>query len=359
MIDNFIYNSLFSFFTAFIITAFTIPTIIQVAKAKRLFDFPDPRKLHAKIVPTLGGTGVFLGFICAMTFWTNFVNCGHLQYVLTSLIIISVIGIKDDLVGLSPFKKAIGQVVAATIVVVFGKLHISYMYNIFGISDLPETVSIIFTIFTIFVITNAYNLIDGIDGLAGSLGIVASVTFGILFLLNGDNNQQAVLAFALAGALLAFLWFNITPAKIFMGDTGSMLIGFILAYLSIEFLEFTKAGNIAVYKSISKPMITMSVLFVPLYDLVRVFSIRIFKRRSPFKPDQNHFHHMLLMLGFSHIYATIIISLFSILLIILALAFQNLGNYWIGLILLVTCLLFTFVLFVFIKKRGVKSINGK
>ena len=357
MTDNFIYNSLFSFFTAFIITAFSIPTIIQVAKAKRLFDFPDPRKLHSRIVPTLGGLGIFLGFTTAMTFWTNFENCWHLQFVLTSLIVISVIGIKDDLVGLSPFKKAIGQVVAAVIVVVFGKLRILSMYGIFGIGELPETVSILFTIFTIIVIVNAYNLIDGIDGLAGSFGVVSSVAFGILFLLNKDNNQQAVLAFALTGALLAFLWFNFTPAKIFMGDTGSMMVGFLLAYLCIEFLESTNSGNIAIYKGISRPLITMSIIFIPLFDLVRVFTIRIFKRRSPFKPDQNHFHHMLLMLGFSHSSATVVMSLFSILLIVLALFFQELGNYWIGLILLLTCLIFTFILYALIKKRGITSIN--
>ncbi len=359
MTDNFLYNSIFSFITSFVITAFSIPTIITVAKAKRLFDFPDSRKLHSRIVPTLGGLGIFMGFIFSMTFWTNFVNCWHLQFVLTSLIVISVIGIKDDIIGLSPFKKAIGQIVAASIVVVWGHLRINNMYNIFGIGQLPEFTSILFTIFTILVIINAYNLIDGIDGLAGSLGVVASVAFGILFLLNADNNQQAILAFALTGALLAFLWFNFTPARIFMGDTGSMLLGFILAYLAIEFLEVPKNTNIVIFKNFTRPLITMSILFLPLYDLVRVFTIRLFKRRSPFKPDQNHLHHMLLMLGFSHTSSTLIMSLFACLLIGLAILFQNLGNYWIGLILLSVCLLLTFVLFAFIKKRGITSINGK
>lgn len=359
MIENHIYNFLLSFLTAFGITFLSIPPIIKVAKAKHLFDFPDKRKLHNSQVPTLGGIGIFLGFIFAMTFWTNFKNCGHLQFIISSLVILSVIGIKDDIIGLSPFKKALGQIFATVLVVVWGDLRINNMYGIFGIGEMPYYVSVIFTCFTILVVINAFNLIDGIDGLAASLGIIAAMAFGILFYLNGENYQQAILAISLVGALMGFLIYNVTPAKIFMGDTGSMVLGFILAFLAVELLDFQKPHDIHVVRVYSLPLITMSFIFVPLYDLVRVFSIRIWHGRSPFKPDQNHLHHLLLKLGFSHISSTLFISAFACLLIVLALVFQKYGHYWMGLILLSACLLFTLILYILIKKRGSKLLNGK
>lgn len=359
MLSNEIYNIFFSFFTAFAITFLAIPVIIKVAKIKHLFDFPDERKIHVSKIPTLGGIGIFLGFLFAMTFWTKFIQCEHLQYLTASLIIISFLGIKDDLVGLSAFKKSVGQILAALIVVVWGDLRVEYMYNIFGIHELPYIISILFTALTIIVIVNAYNLIDGIDGLAACLGIVASVSFGILFFMTGSNYQQSILAFSLAGGLLGFLRFNISPAKIFMGDTGSMVVGFILSFLAIEFLEIKNfQGNNWLYIN-SAPLVSMSLIFLPLYDLVRVFSIRLWHKRSPFKADQNHLHHMLLKLGFSHLYSTSILSLFALLLVVLGLFFQRFGNYWLGIVLFSACLLFTYILWALVKKNGIKLINGK
>ena len=359
MINNEIYNIFFSFVTAFAITFLAIPVIIKVAKEKHLFDFPDERKVHTSKIPTLGGIGIFLGFLFAMTFWTKFIQCAHLQYLTASLIIISFLGIKDDLIGLSAFKKAVGQVFAALIVVIWGDLRIESLFNIFGIQELPYIISVIFSTLTIIVIVNAYNLIDGIDGLAASLGLVASVSFGILFFMTGNNYQQSILAFSLAGGLLGFLRFNITPARIFMGDTGSMVLGFLLAFLSIEFIEIKSFEGNSWLVSNSVPLISMSLVFVPLYDLVRVFSIRLWHKRSPFMPDKNHLHHLLLKLGFSHLFATSIMSVFSCLLIMLALIFQKFGNYWIGLVLLLTCILFTYILYVLNKKQAAKPISEK
>lgn len=359
MINNEIYNIFLSFFTSFGITFLSIPIIIKVAKEKHLFDFPDERKVHVSKIPTLGGIGIFLGFLFAMTFWTKFIECWHLQYLTASLIIISFLGIKDDLIGLSAFKKAVGQIFAALIVVIWGNLRIESLYNIFGIHELPYIISVLFTTLTVLVIVNAYNLIDGIDGLAASLGLVASFTFGVLFFMTGENYQQSILAFSLAGALFGFLRFNISPAKIFMGDTGSMVVGFIIAFLAMEFLEIKEfTGNNWLVIS-STPLISMSLIFVPLYDLVRVFGIRLWHKRSPFRADQNHLHHMLLKLGFSHMYSTFIVTLFASFLILLAFIFERFGNYWIGAILLSACLLFTYILWALVKKSGVTQINGK
>lgn len=359
MINNDFYNIILAFFTAFAITILTIPIIIKIAKAKKLFDFPDERKIHLRNIPTLGGIAIFLGFVFAMTFWTKFANCYHLQYATTSLIVISVIGIKDDIIGLSPIKKAIGQIFAASIVVIWGNLRIVSFYNIFGVMELPYVISVIFSIFTILVIINAYNLIDGINGLAASMGIITSMAFGIMFFLTGVNYQQSILAFSIAGALFGFLRYNATPAKIFMGDTGSMVVGFIVSFLAIEFLELNNIKELTMFSRFSVPLIAMSFMFLPLYDLVRVFCIRLWNNRSPFKADQNHLHHMLLRLGLSHMFSTLVLSLFSCLLIAFALTFQKYGNYKIGLILLLTCLTFTFILYLLVKRNKIATLNGK
>lgn len=336
------YNILFAFLTSMLTSLFSIPTIITVAKMKNLFDEPNYRKLHRNNIPTLGGIAILFGFFFSMSFWTNFAYCWHLQYVVTACIVIAVIGIKDDIVGLSPLKKAIGQLVAAVILVVWGDVRITSWFGIFGVSELPFLASVTFSIFTVLVIINAFNLIDGIDGLAASMGIISSLAYGIYFYFFDPNFQHVILSVALTGSLIGFLYYNKTPAKIFMGDTGSMLIGLVLAMLAIEFINTNLHFSTKLYfRSYSAPTMAMSIIFVPLFDIIRVIIIRIFYGHSPFKPDKNHLHHLLLKLGYSHLKATFILSLFSILLIISAFSLHKYGNYWIGFTLLTLSLLFT------------------
>lgn len=335
------YNILGALLTSLIITLFSIPTIITVARLKHLYDLPNSRKSHVNAIPTLGGTAILLGFIFSMSFWTNFAYCWHLQYVVTACIIIAVIGIKDDIVGLSPLKKFIGQLLAVIVLVVWGDLRITSWFEIFGVKDLPYWISVLFSIFTALVIINAFNLIDGIDGLAATIGIIAATTLGIYFYFYDPNFQHSILAFSLVGALLGFLYFNKTPARIFMGDTGSMLIGLILSMLIFEFIELNHHVNRLYIRSVAAPTIAMSTIFVPLFDLLRVFTLRIIKGKSPFKADKKHLHHLLLNMGFSHMKATLILALLQILLIAVAFALDFKGNYWIGFSLLSICLLFS------------------
>ncbi|HNV95425.1 MAG TPA: MraY family glycosyltransferase [Bacteroidales bacterium] len=346
------YNILFAFITSLLTSALLIPTIITVAKMKHLFDEPNPRKLHQNNIPTLGGLAILFGFFFSMSFWTNFAYCWHLQYVVTACIVIAVIGIKDDIVGLSPLKKAIGQLVAAIILVVWGDIRISSWFGIFGVIELPFLISVVFSIFTVLVIINAFNLIDGIDGLAATMGIISSLAYGIYFYFFDPNFQHSILAVALSGALLGFLYFNKSPAKIFMGDTGSMLIGLIMSMLAIEFINTnTHPSSHLYFRSYSAPTLAMSIIFLPLFDVIRVFSIRMFKGSSPFKPDKNHLHHLLLNIGYSHMKATAILALFSVFLIGVAFAMHRRGNYWIGLTLLLLSLLFTWWLYYRSKKK--------
>ncbi len=317
------YRYLFSLITAGLITAFAIPSIIRIAEIKHLFDVPDERKHHKRSVPTLGGMAIFAGLIFSITFWTDQVQIVELQYIITSLLILFFIGIKDDLVNLRAWKKLAGQIVAALILVHMADVKLTTFYGMFGIKDLPVWFSYIFSAFTCVVITNAFNLIDGIDGLAGSLGIVGAFTFGLWFHFLGMT-QYTILCSALIGSLLGFLWFNKTPARIFMGDTGSMLIGFVMAILAMKFIESVRVlPRDHAYKILSVPVFTCTILIIPLFDTLRVFIIRMAQGKSPFDPDRNHIHHILIDLGISHMKATAALVGFNIIMIIIVYFLQG------------------------------------
>ncbi|MDQ2720410.1 MAG: undecaprenyl/decaprenyl-phosphate alpha-N-acetylglucosaminyl 1-phosphate transferase [Bacteroidota bacterium] len=283
---------------AFLITFFSIPVIIEVAKNKKLFDEPDERKVHKAVVPTLGGLGIFAGFIIATLMGVPPVVPSVFQYFIASVMVIFFLGIKDDILILSASKKFIGQLVAAGILIKFGGIQITNMYGFLGMHQIPNTASILLTLFTIIVITNSFNLIDGVDGLAGCLGLLTSTVFGVYFYLSGQM-LYSVMALSLSGSLIAYLIYNFHPAKIFMGDTGSLLIGLLNAIFVIKFISIA-ADPTSGMPLESAPAIGFAILIVPLFDTLRVVSLRILKRRSPFSPDRNHIHHFLLELGLSH-----------------------------------------------------------
>ncbi|MEO6683215.1 MAG: MraY family glycosyltransferase [Ginsengibacter sp.] len=249
------------------------------------------------VIPTLGGLGIFAGFIIATLIGAP-PSSPILQYIIAAVMVIFFLGIKDDILILSAPKKFIGQLVAAGIIIKFGGIQITNMYGLMGIYELPNTVSIIFTLFTMVVITNSFNLIDGVDGLAGSLGLLTSLIFGFYFFQSGQT-LFAVMALSLAGSLIGFLIFNYNPAKIFMGDTGSLLIGLLNAAFVVQFINVASDPASALPMT-SAPAIGFAILIVPLFDTLRVVSLRIINRRSPFSPDRNHIHHFLLDLGMNH-----------------------------------------------------------
>lgn len=283
---------------AFLITFFAIPIVIQVAKDKKLFDEPDERKVHKTVIPTLGGLGIFAGFIIATLMGVPNGIASELQYFVAATTVIFFLGLKDDILVLSASKKFIGQLVAAGIVIKFGGVLLNNMHGFLGIYEIPPVASVVLTIFTIIVITNSFNLIDGVDGLAGSLGVLTTLVFGVYFFFAGQLTY-AVMAFTLAGSTVAFLIYNFSPAKIFMGDTGSLLLGLVNAVLVIKFINVASnpAGKFVLEAS---PAMGFAILMIPLFDTLRVFTLRILDRRSPFSPDRTHVHHFLLDIGFSH-----------------------------------------------------------
>ncbi|MEN9570248.1 MAG: hypothetical protein RL172_1479 [Bacteroidota bacterium] len=316
-------NILISGALSFLITFFAIPVIIQVAREKKMFDEPDERKVHKMVIPTLGGLGIFAGFILATLLGVPLSN-PELQYFIAAAIVIFFLGIKDDILVLSAAKKFIGQLIAAGIIIKFGGIQITNMHGFLGIYEIPELASIVLTLFTIIVITNSFNLIDGVDGLAGSLGLMTALIFGSYFFYIGQM-MYAVMAFSLAGSLVGFLIYNFSPAKIFMGDTGSLLIGLFNAVLVIKFINIAGSGT-GVLPLDAAPAIGFAILIVPLFDTLRVFSLRILERRSPFSPDRNHVHHFLLELGFSHKMIAFLCVGANIGFIVLTLALRNLGT---------------------------------
>jgi len=315
------------FVTAFSITYLAIPSIIGIARHKSLYDLPNGRSAHMEPTPSLGGIAIFAGTICAIVLWTPFDNFSALQYILAAFVVILLIGVKDDLYPISPTKKLIGQVLAALILVYKSQIRLNSLHGVFGINELPPLTAFFLSIVLIVAIINAFNLIDGINGLAGGIGLLASFTWGTWFYYV-DSPALAVVAFSLCGALAAFLKYNVTPAKIFMGDTGSMLVGLVCAILAIKFIElsYEMPADSDHYTFRAAPAIAVSILILPLYDTLRVFVRRIWQGRSPFNPDRSHIHHLLLDRGLSHMQATTLLLGCNVLFVLLAISIHNLGT---------------------------------
>ncbi len=316
-------NVLLTASVAFIITFLAIPVVLEIANKKKLYDIPDERKVHTHPVASLGGIGIFGGFFLAILLSIRGNLNPEFQYFFASLFIIFFLGLKDDLLILSATKKFIGQIIAASILIHLGGIRLDSMYGLFGFDQVPEGFSLALSYLTIIVIINSFNLIDGIDGLAASLGILSLSVFGAYF-FSVNMNAYALLAFTLTGSLVAFLIFNHHPAKIFMGDCGSLMIGLVNAILVIKFINIANAPFIGLPVE-SAVAIGFAILIVPLLDTMRVFSIRIINGRSPFTPDRNHVHHLLLDRGLGHAAVTFICVFINICFILFAWFARSLG----------------------------------
>ena len=348
------YDIILSFITAFTLTYFAIPSVINIARVKRLFDDPNERSSHTVSIPSLGGIAIFAGLLFSVIFWTPFADFGNLQYILCALLIIFLIGAKDDILPMRPSTKFAGQIFAALIMVYKAKVEITSFYGLFGINELETWFSFPFTIVIIVLVINAFNLIDGINGLAGTIGSIIAATFGIWFFLI-DKMEIGIICFSLLGAIVAFLKYNYSPAKIFMGDTGSLLIGLVSSMLAIKFLELNmdvlKDEELSHYYINAAPAVVIGVLIIPLYDTIRVFTTRILKGRSPFYPDKTHIHHLLLDLGFSHMQGTIILAITNIFFIVLVFLLQGLGTLLLMIIVLGLATILSAGLYYTVKKR--------
>lgn len=317
-------NLLLTAAISFIITVFAVPAVIRVADEKGLFDIPDSRKLHTKAIASLGGVGIFIGFLLSALLSVSVQQNPEFQYFFAAAVLTFFLGIKDDILILSATKKFLGQLAAAAIVIHLAGIRIDSMHGFLGIYNLPDLLSYPLTYMTIIVIVNAFNLIDGVDGLAGSLGILTTAVFGTYFAM-ANMPAYSMFAFSLTGALCAFLVFNYHPAKIFMGDSGSLLLGLVNSILVIKFITVADAVN-GSFPITSSVAVGFSILLVPLLDTLRVFSVRIAKGRSPFSPDRNHIHHLLLDRGFNHSQVTHLCLVMNACFIVLAYFGRSIGS---------------------------------
>ena len=283
---------------AFVLANRIIPVIIYTVRVKNLMDEPGDRSAHSTKTPTLGGVGMFVAFAVSLILFGILVGLERPDLVkLLSLVLATIIliflGIKDDLIALAARKKFLGQLISTGIVIFLTDVRITSFEGLLGIGELPYLVSVLFTVFVFILVINSFNLIDGIDGLAGTISIIASLSFGLFFLLNNDF-LMVLVSFSLIGAISAFLRYNLSGTrKLFMGDSGSMVIGYLLAYQGIRFLELN-LSEASTFTISNGPVLLLAILSFPLLDTLRIFIIRARERRSPFDADRNHIHHRLL-----------------------------------------------------------------
>jgi UDP-GlcNAc:undecaprenyl-phosphate GlcNAc-1-phosphate transferase len=310
------------FLTSFIVVLYSTPALIKVAVLKRLIDTPsEERKIHKRSVPTIGGIIIYAGTLFAYALWYNvedriyydkiFRSVTEFKLIIATSLILFFVGVKDDIIGTAPVKKLFAHIVVALILVLMGDIRITGLHGIFGVYDIPYWGSVFISIFTYVVVVNSFNLIDGVDGLAAGIGFLSCCAFGTWFVFANEFGYAA-LSFALAGALTGFLIFNFSPAKIFMGDSGSLVIGMFICVLAIKMIEFPSQQLDAFWVRVSKPVFAISALAYPLMDTLRVFIIRAVKGQSPFNADRNHIHHKLIDCKYSHVKTVVIIYIFSV-----------------------------------------------
>ena len=296
-------------FGSFLVTSQSLPFIIYFSKVKNLTAKVDERSSHTSDTPNIGGIGIIAGiYIVTLSLSFFILNYDESKFIIAlfiSLLILLFIGFKDDMLGLSAKAKLFTEIGTATAFVVLTDCRLDNFYGLFGIYEINYFISIILSIFIFVVTINSYNLIDGIDGLAGGYGIIAMI--GFLFLsLSSNNLVGLILCVTIIGSLAGFLKFNLSKGKrkIFMGDTGSLVVGFLISVISLTILSSKND-----YSQISNniPVLVLSILSFPYIDTLRVMFIRKKNKQKFFEPDKNHIHHKLINAGKSHISSSFII----------------------------------------------------
>ena len=307
-------------FIGVIVSIYIHPGLIYLSHIKKLNVLPGGRSAHTVGTSVLGGVGIF--FVFLITTISAFLANGSITSpliflaLIMALFVMFFIGLKDDIMGISPSKKVVVQLSVVAVYLWVSQNLIGNFGTLFGVGTLPGWVTWPFTLFVYVLGVNAYNLIDGVDGLAGGVGTLAILYFGISFIMMEDY-EWAFVSFGALGGILGFLRFNLSgKRRIFMGDNGSMFLGFLLVSISLHYLysPFGKSGV-----ALGHDIISVVALFgYPLVDVARVFLIRVKNGNSPFQADKNHLHHFLLELGLSHRQITMVVVGYTIILVLVA-----------------------------------------
>lgn len=345
-------TALLIFIISFLVSLLAIPSIIKVAKEKSLFDRPsEDRKIHTQCTPNLGGVSIFLGFFFSVLTFRILCDSVELSALCAASVLLFFVALKDDLISTAPVIRLFYQFLIALIIVLIGQVYF-YNFPFFEADHVAvRVINMIVSLIFIVAMINAVNFIDGIDSLAGGISLLALLGFSFFFYQYGERSY-AFLSLALAGSTLGFLLFNISPAKIFMGDIGSMLLGVFLAVFAIKLssLDPLRLGIIPINNPIS---LALSLLIIPIMDMVTVILIRTYHGVSPFNADMRHTHHRLLALGLGHSGVTLVLIAFNVLAVGIALC-TGAWPIWLGILtVFVAAVLFELVLFwLYTKKNG-------
>jgi UDP-N-acetylmuramyl pentapeptide phosphotransferase/UDP-N-acetylglucosamine-1-phosphate transferase len=298
---------------------------------------------------------MFAGILVSSLLFVQPNDLYNFQYAIAGGFIIFFFGVKDDLTPLNWKLKLLGEILAAIFLISLGDFRITNMHGFLGIHEITYTGSIILSFIVFMGIVNAMNLIDGIDGLAAGIAFLATCIFGLWFYLIGEP-AFAYIAIAIIGTLLAYLGFNVfgTTNKIFMGDTGSLLLGYLMTIFVIVFTEHNIIST-APWHVHNAPMIAFAILFIPLFDTMRVMAIRIFKWKSPFSADRNHIHHRILNLGLNHMQTTLVLVVANGFFILCIFLLQNLEIHLLFLIIVVFGTIKSFIPLMITKRLEAKS----
>ena len=359
---NYLMFILCMFLSTFGLTFFLIPKVLWVSKEKNLMAAVVGRSSHSVATPSFGGVAFYITLIMVLTFIQNFrFNSVGLQLI-PAITILFMVGLKDDLVISTARVKLSGQIAAACFLVFSPEMQVTSLYGFLGIYEIPMIVGAFLSGFLILALINAYNLIDGIDGLAGLVGIVICTTYGAVFYIT-ENHYFVLISVALGGILLAYLRFNYCKGeqKIFMGDSGSLIVGLVLAFLSLKLLVMTPYIPM-IHKGFSasnRTLFVACVLFIPVFDTLRVIILRLLKGNSPFTADRNHTHHILLDLGLSHKKAGFFLTSLNIVVISIYWLLSNKLPH-LGLTLLVVVMYGAmFILFYVLKQKSLVIMEKK
>lgn len=353
----FFYYCLALFIGCLLSTFYLIPKIISVVQFKHLMDKPNKRSSHFVATPSLGGIAFFIVFVISLSF-NNYYDQFHVSMsILPGLTVLFFIGLKDDLMVLSPKTKLLGQVLACSFVLLNSQFVIHNFHGFLGIYEIPFWLGILISLIVMLGIINSFNLIDGIDGLAGSIAIIIFIFFAGVF-RTIDFKFMFLSSISMIGILIGFLCFNLSKRKkIFMGDTGSLQVGFIIAFMTLRLMATDETAlHQLPFESSCKPLVLLGLLIVPVYDAGRVFTMRILKGKSPFSANRDHFHHLLIdAFKLSHRRASFLIALFNVSFLgIILLILQEFSIS--AVIFLILCLL---ILMTFYCVKLEKQINRK
>ena len=358
--ENLWFTAVFVFLLSFSVAYFALPSIIYVVKRKNLMDKPNERSSHKERTPTLGAISFFVSIVFTLMVFRPFDIDQVGINILSGVGVLFFVGLKDDLVGVKPSTKIIGQIIATLMLFFSTDLKITTLDGFLNITDIPYWTSVFISCAIVMAIVNSYNLIDGINGSASMVGMVIFSGFAYVF-YDAEMYYYFLLSILCIGFLLAFLRYNLSNKKrVFMGDTGSMIVGFILAVLAIKFFALdTTSLESAVINPVNKVWVLLSIIFIPFFDTTRVFTTRIIRHGKPFKADRSHIHHVFIdYLKLSHAKASILLASINLSVFIVILCLNTyLSSLWLGVLL--TSIFIILSALLFYVNRSYHSLKSK